>query len=75
MPKGKLIFRTRDNPEQIYIFVRGKAPCYYIMGWLKGVYCKQPEFASNPGNKEPAWFVPADQLEDIDQLMNYDDAS
>jgi hypothetical protein len=67
---GKLIVRKREgeNLDDYYVLVVGRMPNYKVVGFLKGREAAQDKWWINPNNKEWAWFVPQQDLKDVDLL-------
>ena len=60
-PKGRLILRSKDNPEHIFIHTkRISFDEIEIIGYIKAVNGMKPEYLIDPSkkNRPPAWFVP-----------------
>jgi hypothetical protein len=58
----ELIVRKDDDPEKIFIHVTGRAPHFWIRGWMKGADAQRDEWWQNHGDREWAWFVPNNEL-------------
>lgn len=54
----ELLVRDGDRDEDIFVLVTGQAPNYRIVGWIRGVDAKRPEWQQTHGNRPPAYFVP-----------------
>lgn len=65
---GELVVRPRDKDAQLFISVRGTAPDYELLGWMRGADAKQEKWKSNPQNRGEAWFVHQDLLKDLGDL-------
>jgi hypothetical protein len=53
----------KDNPtDRVYVHVTGRAPRFRVRGWIRGTEAQREEWWKNHGNREWAWFVPADAL-------------
>lgn len=57
-----LLIRKDDDPTRVYIHVTGRAPKFHVRGWIRGADAQREEWWHNHGNREWAWFVPADAL-------------
>jgi hypothetical protein len=62
-PDYFLNIRDTDDKNKYYIFVRGYAPNFEIVGWIKGVDGMQERWRGDPGGCGPAYFIP-------DQFLN-----
>jgi hypothetical protein len=58
--EGHFIIREADSSEQFYVFVRGEAPTYEIVGWIQGKNAKLDKFFRPDKKDGDAWWVPAD---------------
>lgn len=65
---GQLIIRPDDDSTHVFISVRGTAPKYEILGWLRAADAKRKEYVDNPKNRGEAWFVPQAHLHDLASL-------
>jgi hypothetical protein len=63
-----VLIRTDDDDLKIHIAVFGSAPDYWVAGWLYGHEAKQAQWLKTHGGRPPAWFVPKEQLRDLDCL-------
>ena len=60
---GCLIVRQRDSIDDRYALVTGNhIDGYLVRGWRFGYEATTDDYLRNPGNKEPAWFVPQSDL-------------
>jgi hypothetical protein len=57
-----LLVRPGDKSDHAYIHVTGSAPVLRVWGWVWGHEAKQPEWLREHGGRDPAYFVPADEL-------------
>ena len=57
-----LLIRKDDDPEKVYILVTGRAPTFWVHGWLRGKDAQREQWWKNHGNREWAWFVPSSAL-------------
>lgn len=69
-PDGDLIIRADDPRERLFVLVTGRIPTFIIRGWkyaweVKGV----DKYLKNPGNREPAWFLPQSELYPPEELL------
>lgn len=64
-----LIVRRKDNPNNLYVHVTGKAPEFLIHGYILGAKARRDEWEQRYGGRPPAWFVPRTALKAIDGLM------
>jgi hypothetical protein len=67
-PRGRLILHDRDNPEKVYVLVRGHAPSFELVGWIRGRDGMRREYWSDPANGRPAYFVPEEALHSMQEL-------
>jgi len=61
-----LIIREDDPTGSIFVLLVGKVPQFRVAGWIHGVDGKQQQWIRNPGEREPAWFVPQKELNTMD---------
>jgi hypothetical protein len=64
----ELLVRDADKTGSIFILVRGLAPVFDVVGWLRGGDAKRPEWRKGHGGRPPAYFVPDAALQPIDSL-------
>lgn len=58
-----LIIREDDTPGSVFILVTGRAPAYWVRGWIRAADAREhPEWRQAHGGREPAWFVPVAAL-------------
>lgn len=68
-PNRRLIVRSGDPDDKVFIHVAGERLEWTITGWLLGWEAKQDQWLTNAGNnRPPAWFVPSDELHPIEKL-------
>ncbi len=66
----RLILHPGDSDDQVWVLVTGLAPELKIQGWCYGFEGKLDRFWTHPfGAREPAFYVPSDELRDITQLV------
>jgi hypothetical protein len=58
----ELLIRKDDDDSKVYIHVTGRAPDFWVRGWLRGLDAQREEWWHNHGNREWAWFVPTTAL-------------
>lgn len=68
LDRGKLIFRDDDNKEHYYILITGRIPYFKIRGFMLGKDTIRDQWVYAPNEQKPAWFVPQENLIDIDLL-------
>lgn len=61
-PRGSLIVREADNQDHFYVLMVGVPPVFRVAGFIRGRDARRPEWLKSPNDREPAWFVPQDQL-------------
>lgn len=66
---GRLIVRDRDKSDAVYVLVTGTFPKYKIVGGMSGLKAKQKKYLYGPNHRPPAYFVPQDQLMDINEIL------
>ena len=81
-PNYELFVRPHDPGDRWYLLVlgesdnrkeEGKPPIYRVVGVMRGSDAKRPEWLKNPGKGfKPAYFVPTDQLIDIENFIDGD---
>src|SRR5262245_55620050 len=60
----------RDRDDQRFILVTGNGPEFYVHGWQWGRVVKQERnWKLLPGTKQPAFYLPHDELEPIDEAF------
>lgn len=57
-----LLVRDDDQDEHVFILVVGQIPCFEVVGYMRGVDAKRPEWRRAYGGREEAWFIPRQQL-------------
>lgn len=70
-----LIIRPEDDVKETYICVVGKAPTFFIAGWMTGKEAKVKKWFGNPfKNKRPdAFCVPVNELRSIEDIYDKQD--
>jgi hypothetical protein len=68
---GCLIVREDDRDDEIFVLVTGRAPHLKIIGGASGHKAKNPKYAKAPNGRPPAYFVPQEDLADIDKIMGH----
>jgi hypothetical protein len=68
-PWHELIIRTDDNPAHKYVLVLGIMPMFDVVGWYLGKDARRGEWWHAHGGREPAWFVPQEELHPISDLI------
>lgn len=63
-----LIVRPGDDDESTWVLITGRCPAYCVRGWIEGRNAKRPEWLANHAGRQPAYFVPANQLNPMDEL-------
>lgn len=63
-----LIVRDADADDAVFILVRGRTPCFEVVGWLRGGEAKRPEWRHTHGDRPAAYFVPATALQPLSAL-------
>ncbi len=71
---NRLMIHPDDKDDRQYWLVTGVNGEYKIRGWIMGIDGKQPEYWDDPvgkkgGKKRPAFFVPQDALNPIEDTM------
>lgn len=66
-----LIVRENDDSNSIYVLVTGQAPEFYLVGWIKGHDAKVQKFVQTYGGRPPAYFVPHNALNPIEDLKKH----
>lgn len=65
----KLLIRPKDKPDEVFIFVTGVAPTFWIRGWILGFEAKEyNEYQYAPAGRPPAWFIPVSKLQPIENI-------
>jgi hypothetical protein len=65
----QLYVRPDDSDDAIFILVRGIAPRYEVVGWMRGRDAKRPEWFKTFDRRPKAYFVPDAFLHhDLDRL-------
>jgi len=64
----ELLVRDDDPDEPPFVLVTGKAPHFWVRGWMYGWDAKRVEWRRNHGNREPAFFVPHEYLLPMEEL-------
>lgn len=67
----RLILHPKDPDESIFVLVTGLAPKFSIKGWLFAKEAKQEKYWQDTGNGRPAYFVPQNDLKDIQSLKDF----
>lgn len=60
--------KPKDNPNHIYVLVIDQHPKFLIHGWIIGRDARQDRWWHNYGGLGYKWFVPKEELHDIDTL-------
>lgn len=63
-----LIVRPGDDDQATWVLITGRCPSYRVRGWIDGREAKRPEWLANHAGRAPAYFVPADQLNPMNEL-------
>jgi hypothetical protein len=58
----QLLVRDDDADDAPFVLVRGRAPCYWVVGWIPGNEAKRTEWRKAYGGRPPAYFVPDEAL-------------
>lgn len=69
-PEYELPVRPDDDPEKIFVLVRGHGYAYDIVGWIKGADARRDEWVQTYGGRPKAWFVPDDALHSAEELRS-----
>lgn len=64
----ELIVRPVDADDSPWVLVTGKAPSYWVRGWMLGSEAKRPEWMQSHGGRPAAYFVPHSALRPVDEL-------
>ena len=62
---GQLVIHEYDRPTDIAVLVTGKAPHYYIAGWIPVAMAQRPKYRHS---KQPNWWVSQINLQPIENL-------
>jgi len=62
---GQLVIHEYDRPTDIAVLVTGKAPHYYIAGWIPIAMAQRPKYRHS---KQPNWWVSQINLQPIENL-------
>lgn len=62
---GQMIIHEYDRPTDIAVLVTGKAPHYYIAGWIPVAMAQRPKYRHS---KQPNWWVSQINLQPIENL-------
>lgn len=65
----ELIVRKNDNPDHVFVLVTGTSPSFYVRGWMKGQEAKDRKYLANHGGREPAYFIPTEDLHPIEEFF------
>lgn len=69
-PHYELIVRTKDRDEDTFVLVTGTSPVYEVHGYMTGAEAKaHDEWRQTHGGRTRSWFVPQEELYDIDDLI------
>jgi hypothetical protein len=60
-----LIVRESAKQNEIYVHVTGRLPFYKVWGYIKASDAMDEQYKKAPNNREPAYFIPADKLTQI----------
>jgi hypothetical protein len=64
-PHGCLIVRQDDDPNRLFVLVRGRAPTYDVAGAIHGKDAMKERHLRAPAGRPPAYFIPAEDLEAV----------
>jgi len=64
-----LIVRKDDDPNKIYVLVRGIPPEMEVVGWILGRDAMNDRFLEQHGGFGSAWFVPGSFLNPVESLV------
>jgi putative component of toxin-antitoxin plasmid stabilization module len=67
-PWHRLVIRATDPPDKIYVSVLVGIPVCQLCGWMRASDAKRPEWLLPDEDKPDRFFVPADQLESMENL-------
>jgi hypothetical protein len=62
------LIRDNDPQDRPHILVIGRAPRFWVVGWLWGHEARRDEWRKSYGGREMAWFVPKGELRDMAEL-------
>jgi hypothetical protein len=66
---GDLVLRDNDKDEEITILVRGRAPHFEVVGWIRNRDGKRKEYyRSLVAGRPPAFVVPYEKLNPMEKL-------
>lgn len=66
--KGRMIIRNNDSDKRRFVFAVVRAPSVEFFGWLYGKDCKKKRYIDNPGGGRSSWFIPRQDLNDMNDL-------
>lgn len=66
---GRLIVRSEDRDDHVYVLVTGTIPNLTIHGWIEGSEAKQDIYLDSPNDRPPAYFIPQSQLQPVEMLQ------
>jgi hypothetical protein len=77
LQKGSLIVRPADPDEAIFVLVTAseRGYTYTVEGWMMGRHAKQDQWRESPNGRPPAYFVPINELYDIQELRRLNAAA
>lgn len=65
-----LIVRPREAKDRLYVLTRGTPPeTVEVVGYAQGHYLMQDKWKKNYGGRGEAYFVPANELRPIEELL------
>jgi len=64
-----MIIHEYDRPTDIAVLVTGKAPHYYIAGWIPVAMAQRPKYRHS---KQPNWWVSQINLQPIEEFEEID---
>jgi len=64
-PAGCLVVRPHDHDDRPYVLVRGLAPDFEIVGYVRGVEAKREEWRCDPGGRGVCYMVPSAALREL----------
>lgn len=64
----ELLVRPNDHDGARFVLVTGKAPLFWVRGWILARDAKRDEWMQNHGGRPSAYFVPHVALRRIDEL-------
>lgn len=59
---GCLVLRPADADDEQFALVVGATPTFKVIGWIKCIDGKQPQWQHGTDTSEPYWRVPQDDL-------------